>query len=287
MRRSATTTFERYITRDYYSAVNILRTDRYHSGNKKFTQLSPLSQSDLWHWIDAVSKKILIVEDESDLVKLLKYNLEKEGFRVNYATDGSLALAEARRDPPDLVILDLMLPGLDGLEVCRQLRRNERFVRVPILILSARGEEADRVVGLELGADDYVTKPFSTREMIARVRALLRRNEPAGPPQSRVLRGAMMIDPAAHSVSVDGRQVELSALEFKLLHYLAAHPGMVFSRNQLLDNVWGNDRTVTPRSVDVYIRRIREKIETRPQDPAFVQTVHGVGYRFSSTGDME
>ena len=246
-----------------------------------------MSQNDLWHWIDAVSKKILIVEDESDLVKLLKYNLEKEGFRVNYATDGSLALAEARRDPPDLVILDLMLPGLDGLEVCRQLRRNERFVRVPILILSARGEEADRVVGLELGADDYVTKPFSTREMIARVRALLRRNEPAGPPQSRVLRGAMMIDPAAHSVSVDGRQVELSALEFKLLHYLAAHPGMVFSRNQLLDNVWGNDRTVTPRSVDVYIRRIREKIETRPQDPSFVQTVHGVGYRFSSTGDME
>jgi len=234
-----------------------------------------------------VSKKILIVEDESDLVKLLKYNLEKEGFRVNYATDGSLALAEARRDPPDLVILDLMLPGLDGLEVCRQLRRNERFVRVPILILSARSEEADRVVGLELGADDYVTKPFSTREMIARVRALLRRNEPAGPPQSRVHRGAMMIDPAAHSVSVDGRQVELSALEFKLLHYLAAHPGMVFSRNQLLDNVWGNDRTVTPRSVDVYIRRIREKIETRPQDPSFVQTVHGVGYRFSSTGDME
>jgi DNA-binding response OmpR family regulator len=128
-----------------------------------------------------VTKKILIVEDESDLIKLLKYNLEKEGFRVNYATDGSVALAELRRDPPDLVILDLMLPGLDGLEVCRQLRRNDRFARMPVLMLSARGEEADRVVGLELGADDYVTKPFSTREMIARVRALTLESTSRGP----------------------------------------------------------------------------------------------------------
>src|SRR5499433_3944850 len=161
-----------------------------------------------------VSKKILIVEDESDLVKLLKYNLEKEGFKVGYATDGALALAEARRDPPDVVILDLMLPGIDGLEVCRQLRRNDRFARTPILILSARSEEADRVVGLELGADDYVTKPFSTREVIARVRALLRRNEPAAPPRLRIHRGDIVIDPTAHSVYVAGRSVELSALEF-------------------------------------------------------------------------
>jgi phosphate regulon transcriptional regulator PhoB len=229
-----------------------------------------------------VTKKILIVEDESDLIKLLKYNLEKEGFRVNYATDGSVALAEVRRDPPDLVILDLMLPGLDGLEVCRQLRRNDRFARTPVLMLSARGEEADRVVGLELGADDYVTKPFSTREMIARVRALLRRNEPVAPPRSKVLRGDLVIDPTAHSVSVAGKPIELSALEFRLLHYMASHPGMVFSRDQLLDSVWGNDRTVTPRSVDVYIRRIREKIELKPQQPAFVQTIHGVGYRFAT-----
>ena len=230
-------------------------------------------------------KKVLIVEDETDLVKLLKYNLEKEGFKVNYATDGTVALAEARRDPPDLVILDLMLPGLDGLEVCRQLRRNERFVRTPVLILSARSEEADRVVGLELGADDYVTKPFSTREVIARVRALLRRNEPAAPPRLRIHRGDIVIDPTAHSVYVAGRSVELSALEFRLLHYLASHPGMVFSRDQLLDNVWGNDRTVTPRSVDVYIRRIREKVEPKPQEPAYVQTIHGVGYRFATNGE--
>jgi two-component system alkaline phosphatase synthesis response regulator PhoP len=232
-----------------------------------------------------VSKKILIVEDESDLVKLLKYNLEKEGFKVTYATDGSIALAEARRDPPDVIILDLMLPGLDGLEVCRQLRRSEKFARTPILILSARGEEADRVVGLELGADDYVTKPFSTREMIARVRALLRRNEPVAPPKSKVQRGEMVIDPSAHNVSVSGRDVELSALEFRLLYYLAQHPGMVFSRDQLLDTVWGNDRTVTPRSVDVYIRRIREKVEQKPQDPEYIQTIHGVGYRFATTGE--
>jgi two-component system, OmpR family, alkaline phosphatase synthesis response regulator PhoP len=230
-------------------------------------------------------KKVLIVEDETDLVKLLKYNLEKEGFKVNYATDGTVALAEARRDPPDLVILDQMLPGLDGLEVCRQLRRNERFARTPVLILSARSEEADRVVGLELGADDYVTKPFSTREVVARVRALLRRNEPAGPPRLKIHRGEIVIDPTAHSVFVAGRAVELSALEFRLLHYLASHPGMVFSRDQLLDSVWGNDRTVTPRSVDVYIRRIREKVEPAPQDPAYVQTIHGVGYRFATNGE--
>lgn len=241
---------------------------------------------DLWHLNSVVPKKILIVEDEGDLVKLLKYNLEREGFKVNYATDGSLALAEARRDPPDLVILDLMLPGMDGFEVCRQLRRNERFLRTPVLILSARSEEADRVVGLELGADDYVTKPFSTREMIARVRALLRRNEPAIPSQqSKLQRGEVVIDPTAHSVNVGSRAVELSALEFRLLHYLASHAGMVFTRDQLLDRVWGNDRTVTPRSVDVYIRRIREKVELNPQQPVYIQTIHGVGYRFSTNGD--
>ena len=178
-----------------------------------------------------MSKKILIVEDESDLIKLLKYNLEKEGFRISYATDGSVALAEARRDPPDLVILDLMLPGLDGLEICRQLRRNDRFAQTPILILSARGEEADRVVGLEVGGDDYVTKPFSTREVVARVRALLRRNERAAPQRQKVRRGDIVIDPMAHSVSVAGRLIELSALEFRLLHYMASHSGMVFSRD--------------------------------------------------------
>lgn len=231
--------------------------------------------------LSLMAKKILIVEDERDVVKLLRYNLEKEGFRVSAVTDGSLALAEMRREEADLVILDLMLPGMDGLEICRQLRRHDKYSSVPILMLTARSEEADRVVGLELGADDYVTKPFSMRELIARVRALLRRHEPA-PQRSSVLRGDLHIDPSAHTVSISGRHVELSALEFRLLHYLAAHPGMVFSRDHLLDRVWGNDRSVTPRSVDVYIRRVREKIEQQPQHPSYVQTVHGVGYRFSA-----
>jgi len=231
-----------------------------------------------------MSKKILIVEDERDVVKLLRYNLEKEGFRVSSVTDGSLALAEMRREEADLVILDLMLPGMDGLEVCRQLRRHDKFSAVPILMLTARSEEADRVVGLEIGADDYVTKPFSMRELVARVRALLRRHDPA-PQRNSLQRGGLTIDPSAHSVSIAGRHVELSALEFRLLHYLAAHPGMVFSRDHLLDRVWGNDRSVTPRSVDVYVRRVREKIEVQPQHPAYVQTVHGVGYRFASERD--
>jgi len=234
---------------------------------------------------EPMSKKILNVEDEHDLVKLLKYNLEKEGFRVNYTTEGSLALAEIRRDEPDLVILDLMLPGIDGLEVCRQLRRNEKYSALPILMLTARGEEADRVVGLEIGADDYVTKPFSMRELIARVRALLRRHEPMSAARATIQRGSLTIDPSAHIVIVAGRPVELSALEFRLLHHLASHPGMVFSRDQLLDRVWGNDRSVTQRSVDVYVRRVREKIENQPQDPAYVQTVHGVGYRFATAPD--
>jgi len=227
-----------------------------------------------------MAKKILIVEDERDVVKLLRYNLEKEGFRISSVTDGSLALSEMRREPADLVMLDLMLPGMDGLEICRQLRRNERYASVPILMLTARSEEADRVVGLELGADDYVTKPFSMRELIARVRALLRRQDPT-PQRNALLHGDIHIDPSAHAVRVSGKQVELSALEFRLLHYLAAHPGMVFSRDHLLDRVWGNDRSVTPRSVDVYIRRVREKIEPQPQTPVYVQTVHGVGYRFA------
>jgi phosphate regulon transcriptional regulator PhoB len=229
-----------------------------------------------------MSKKILVVEDEYDVIKLLKYNLEKEGFRVNYTTDGSLALAEIRRDTPDLIILDLMLPGLDGLEICRQIRRNEKYSSLPLLMLTARDEESDRVVGLEMGADDYVTKPFSMRELVARVRALLRRREPVGVPKTTVLRGDLLIDPGAHNVSRAGNRIELSALEFRLLHYLASHPGMVFSRDQLLDRVWGNDRTVTPRSVDVYVRRVREKIEPEPQSPTFIQTVHGVGYRFAT-----
>jgi two-component system alkaline phosphatase synthesis response regulator PhoP len=227
-------------------------------------------------------KKILIAEDDHDLVKLLKYNLEKEGFKTAHTSDGSLVLAEIRRDEPDLVILDLMMPGMDGLEICRQIRRHEKYATLSVLMLTARSEEADRVVGLEIGADDYVTKPFSMRELIARVRAVLRRHESDVPQRALLQRGNLLIDPSAHSVTMAGRRIDLSALEFRLLHYLGSHPGMVFSRDQLLDRVWGDDRSVTPRSVDVYVRRVREKIEPQPQAPTYIQTVHGVGYRFAS-----
>ena len=223
--------------------------------------------------------RILIVEDNPDLAYGLRTGLEIEGYEVQVAEDGEKGLDRARTWNPDLVMLDLMLPGMDGLEICRQVRRHDRYAGIPILMLTARSGEADRVVGLELGADDYVTKPFSMRELVARIRALLRRHE-AIPQRNSVQRGDLVIDPSAHAVRVAGKQVELSALEFRLLHHLASHPGLVFSRDQLLDRVWGNDRSVTPRSVDVYIRRVREKIESEPQQPAYLQTVHGVGYRF-------
>src|SRR4051812_22347633 len=170
-----------------------------------------------------MTKKVLIVEDEHDLIRLIKYNLEKEGFRVSSVTDGSLVMAEIRREEPDLVMLDLMLPGMDGLEICRQVRRHDKYAGIPVLMLTARGGEADRVVGLELGANDYVTKPFSMRELIARIRALLRRQETTTQRNS-VQRGDLVIDPAAHAVTIAGRQVQLSALEFRLLHHLASHP---------------------------------------------------------------
>jgi phosphate regulon transcriptional regulator PhoB len=229
-----------------------------------------------------MARKILIVEDDRDVVELLKYNLEKEGFRVSYATDGGTVLAHIRRFAPDLLILDLMLPGLDGLEVCRQLRQIDQYAALPILMLTARAEEADRVVGLELGADDYVTKPFSVRELIARVRSLLRRRDAAGAQRSVVQQGMLTIDPQTHKVTIGDKLVELSALEFRLLYFLASNPGMVFSRDQLLDRVWGSDRSITQRSVDVYVSRIREKIETQSA-PVYVETVHGVGYRFAES----
>ena len=226
-----------------------------------------------------MSKRVLLVEDEHDVIRLLKYNLEREGFVVNYTTEGSLALAEVRHSTPDVILLDLMLPGMDGLEVCRQIRRNDQYSSIPIIMLTAKSSETDRVIGLELSADDYITKPFSMRELVARIRALLRRRE-RGPEPTRLQRGQLIIDPAAHAVMVGDRRVELSALEFRLLYCLAAHPRIVFSRDQLLDRVWGNDRAVTARSVDVYIRRIREKIEPETTHPVYIETVHGVGYRF-------
>ena len=223
-----------------------------------------------------------MIEDDRDIVELVRYNLEKEGYQVGASGDGATGLAQLRKSPPDLLLLDLMLPKLSGLEICKEIRRDAALNRLPILMLTARGEEADRVVGLELGADDYVTKPFSPRELAARVKALLRRVEPPGAAEKLIEVGALRIDPASYRVTRAGKPVPLSTLEFRLLYYLASRPNKVFSRDHLLDAVWGTERFVTPRSVDVYIRRLREKIEPDSQNPTYVKTVRGAGYLFET-----
>jgi two-component system phosphate regulon response regulator PhoB len=181
-----------------------------------------------------------------------------------------------------VLLLDLMLPKLSGLEICKEIRRDAALNRLPILMLTARGDEADRVVGLEMGADDYVTKPFSPRELVARVKALLRRAEPPDETARPIEAGRLQIDPSAYRVTRAGKPVTLSTLEFRLLYYLASRPNRVFTRDQLLDAVWGTERFVTPRSVDVYIRRLREKIEPDPEKPTHLKTVRGAGYLFET-----
>lgn len=225
-------------------------------------------------------KKVLLVEDDKDIVELVRYNLEKEGYQFLSTGDGTTGLAQVRKTPPDLLILDLMLPKIPGLEICKEIRKDVTLNRLPILILTAKGEEADRVVGLELGADDYVVKPFSPRELVARIKALLRRSEPGAPPEKAVEIGPLHIDPAAYRVTRAGKPVAMSTLEFRLLYFLASRPDRVFTRDQLLDAVWGTDRFVTPRSVDVYVRRLREKIEEDPERPEYMKTVRGAGYKF-------
>ena len=232
-------------------------------------------------------KRVLLIEDDRDIVELVRYNLEREGFQVSAVTDGATGLAQVRKTPPDILLLDLMLPKLSGLEICKEIRRDQALNRLPILMLTARGEEADRVVGLEMGADDYVTKPFSPRELVARVKALLRRTEPLEEMPRVVEARGLMIDPSSYRVTHDNKLVTLSTLEFRLLYYLATRPNRVFTRDQLLDAVWGTERFVTPRSVDVYIRRLREKVETNADHPAFLKTVRGAGYMFESAAQSE
>src|ERR1700751_3842976 len=227
-------------------------------------------------------KRILIIEDDRDIVELVRYNLANEGFQVQAAFDGTSGLNTLKKTPPDLLLLDLMLPKVSGLDICREVRRDDSLNRLPILMLTARGEEADRVVGLEMGADDYVTKPFSARELLARVKALLRRAEPPADSPRIIEIGKLAIDPASYRVSNTGKPVPLSTLQFRLLYYLASRPNRVFTRDQLLDAVWGTDRFVTPRSVDVYVRRLREKIESDPENPVHLKTVRGAGYLFET-----
>jgi DNA-binding response OmpR family regulator len=226
------------------------------------------------------SSTILLVDDEDAVQKLLAYPLERDGFRVVQARDGEEALARFAQEHVDLVVLDVMLPKLDGLEVCKRMRASST---VPIIMLTARDDELDKVLGLELGADDYITKPFSIREFRSRVRALLRRAAiPAGArlEDETIERDGLRIDVGQRDVRVDGRAVQLTYVEFELLRTLAAAPGRVFSREMLLQALWGGSDYREPRTIDVHVRHLREKLERDPSEPEFILTVRGVGYRF-------
>ncbi|MFN2226486.1 MAG: response regulator [Anaerolineae bacterium] len=224
-----------------------------------------------------MAQTILVVDDEARIVKLVRDYLERAGLNVLSARDGETALALARREQPDLIILDLMLPGADGLDVCRRLRQESG---VPIIMLTARVEEADRVVGLELGADDYVTKPFSPRELVARVRATLRRAEGQVGPATVIRAADVELDTAALAATVGGEPVDLTPTEFHLLAALARQPGRIFSREQLLEAVHGVAFEGYDRSIDSHVKNIRRKIEPDPRRPRYIQTIYGVGYRF-------
>ncbi len=226
--------------------------------------------------------KILIVDDERDIVDLLSYNLKQEGFEVAIAYTGEEALEAVRTQNPGLMILDLMLPGIGGLEVCKAVRKSPQSASLPIIMLTAKGDEVDKIVGLEIGADDYVTKPFSVRELISRVRAVLRRSEKEkGPERETFTRGDLLIDYGSYEVSLAGKKVDLSPTELKILLFFSRHPGKVYTRNQVLDHVWGDNAFVTPRTVDVHIRRLRAQIENDPENPQYILTVRGVGYKFA------
>jgi two-component system phosphate regulon response regulator PhoB len=223
-------------------------------------------------------ESILAVEDDEDILELLRYNLAKEGYRVTAVTTGEEGLRLARSTTPDLVLLDLMLPGVDGLEVCRSLKMDAKTRLAPIIMLTAKGEEADIVSGLELGAEDYITKPFSTRVLLARVRAVLRRRRTALPAEDALLKiHDLVIDPGRHEVLVQGQPVELTATEFRLLHLLARRPGWVLTRAHIVEGIHGDDYPVTDRAVDVKIVALRKKLGPAAQ---YVETVRGVGYRF-------
>jgi len=228
-----------------------------------------------------VKPTIFVVEDDPDISRLVRHHLEGEGYSVKLFPTGTSVLSESERQRPTLFLLDIMVPGKDGLELCRQIRQSSALAMTPVIFLTARGGEADRVLGLELGGDDYIPKPFSPRELVARVKAVLRRFE--RPMSNSPLRvGEIEIDPGAMTLTVSGNSVTTTATEFRLLEYFARHVGRVFTRDQLLDSVWRDTAFVTPRSVDVYVRRIREKIEPDPENPRYLKTVRGAGYRFEA-----
>lgn len=230
----------------------------------------------------APRRLVFVVEDDEDIARLISHNLQAAGFDVQSFVSGGSLISEALREMPALFLLDVMLPGADGFDICRQIRQTPSLSSIPIIFLTAKTAEADRVKGLELGGDDYITKPFSPREMVARVRSVLRglRQPPVTP---QVLRfGDLEIDASSMTVQVQGRPVLTTVREFRLLEYLAAHSGRVLTRDQLLDAVWKETPFVTPRSIDVYVRRLREKIESDPRHPKYLKTLRGIGYRFET-----
>ncbi len=229
--------------------------------------------------------KVLVVDDEENIVELIRYNLDREGYTVIAAADGEAALKLAKEEQPDLIILDVMLPGQDGLSVCRVLQQEAKTKRIPIIMVSARVEEVDRILGLEMGADDYITKPFSPRELLARVKARLRRGHlesegKAVAEKKRLVHGPLVIDQEKFTVTLSGVKQDFTPKEFELLRFLASEPGRVFSREYLLEHIWGYDYAGDSRTVDVHIRHIRQKLEQVPGAPQFIETVRGVGYRF-------
>ncbi|HDQ03673.1 MAG TPA: response regulator [Deltaproteobacteria bacterium] len=227
--------------------------------------------------------KIIVVDDEKDIVDLVAYNLEKEGFLVIKVYDGARALKVIRSKKPALIILDLMLPGMSGIEVCRHIRANQDTANIPIIMLTAKADETDKIVGLEMGADDYITKPFSVKELVARVRTILRRAQDS---QKSITRekfqyAGLSINYASCTVKVNDKQISLSPTELKLLIFFSQNPGRVYTRDQILDNVWGDDTFITQRAVDVHVRRLRSQIEKDMNRPKYIITVRGFGYKFA------
>lgn len=230
--------------------------------------------------LTAVKQNIIVLEDEADISNLIRHHLQQAGFTVFVCSSGEKVLPIARQTPPVLFLLDIMVPGSNGLEVCRQIRESRDLAKVPIIFVTAKTAEEDRVRGLETGADDYISKPFSTRELVARVKAVLRRFEQ--PLTTIITTPDFELNPESVTLSVRGKPVDVTATEFRLLHFLASHPSRVFTRDQVLDAVWRDMSFVTPRSVDVYIRRLREKIEMDPENPVYLRTVRGAGYKYEA-----
>jgi DNA-binding response OmpR family regulator len=225
-------------------------------------------------------RKIVIIEDEPDILEVLSYNLRREGFEIMSATDGNQGLALVKRELPDLVLLDLMLPGMDGVELCTNIKKHPQTQHTLLIMVTAKGEESDIVLGLGVGADDYVTKPFSPKELVARVKAVLRRGIllEAQAPQERIVHGDLVIDSVKYRVTYAGREVKLTATEFRILQYLASHPGRVFTREQLLNHALGDDVVVVDRNIDVHVRGIRKKLDV---EPPLIETIRGIGYRMA------